>query len=89
MKSWAQSIAPQLLESSNAYGLMLSSINSTLQAVSDQAQRNAHVHKEIEPPVQLAMPSELPSLEVLQADIERARGGLHRLRAQQRQVKWC
>ena len=83
MKSWAQSIAPQLLESSNAYGLMLSSINSTLQAVSDQAQRNAHEEKETEPPVQLAMPPELPSLEVLQADIERARGGLHRLRAQQ------
>ena len=83
MKSWAQSIAPQLLESRDAYGLMLSSINSTLQAVSDQAQRNAHEEKETEPPVQLAMPPELPSLEVLQANIERARGGLHRLRAQQ------
>ncbi|KGG26946.1 hypothetical protein EV14_0184 [Prochlorococcus sp. MIT 0703] len=33
--------------------------------------------------MQLAMTFELPSLEVLQADIERARGGLHRLRAQQ------
>lgn len=83
MKSWAQSIAPQLLESRDAYGLMLSSINSTLQAASDQAQRNADVYQETEPPVQLAMPPELPSLEVLQADIERARGGLHRLRAQQ------
>ncbi|WP_413357805.1 hypothetical protein [Prochlorococcus sp. MIT 1201] len=83
MKSWAQSIAPQLLESRDAYGLMLSSINSTLQAASDQAQRNADVYQETEPPVQLAMPPELPSQEVLQADIERARGGLHRLRAQQ------
>ncbi|WP_413359546.1 hypothetical protein [Prochlorococcus sp. MIT 1201] len=83
MKSWAQSIAPQLLESRDAYGLMLSSINSTLQAASDQAQRNADVYQETERPVQLAMPPELPSLEVLQADIERARGGLHRLRAQQ------
>ena len=29
------------------------------------------------------MPFEIPSLGLLQADIERARGGLHRLRAQQ------
>mgnify|MGYP001185680793 FL=1 len=29
------------------------------------------------------MPFELPSLEMFQTDIERARGGLHRLRAQQ------
>lgn len=83
MKSWVQSIAPQLLKSRDAYGLMLSSINSTLQAISDQAQRNADLHQDTERPVQLAMPLELPSLEVLQADIERARGGLHRLRAQQ------
>ena len=83
MKSWAKSIAPQLLESRNAYGLILSSINSALQAVSDQAQRNADLYQDTERPVQLAMPFELPSLEVLQADIERTRGGLHRLKAQQ------
>ena len=83
MKSWVKSIAPQLLESRDAYGLMLSSINSVLQAMSDQAQRNADLYQETEPSVQLAMPFELPSLEALQADIERARGGLHRLKAQQ------
>ena len=83
MKSWAQSIAPQLLENRDAYGLILSSINSTLQAISEYAQRNAEGYQETERPVQLAMPFELPSQEVLQADIERARGGLHRLRAQQ------
>ncbi len=83
MKSWAKSIAPQLLESRDAYGLMLASINSALQAMSDQAQRNADFYQDTERTVQLAMPFELPSLEMLQADIERARGGLHRLRAQQ------
>ena len=81
MKRWAETTAPQLVGQSSAaaYGLMLTSATATLSSICPPRRPK----REPEPPITLGMPSELPPLEQLQADVERARAGLHRLQARQ------
>ena len=81
MQRWSASMASQLpgQGSAAAYALMLSSINEELSSIRPPRQPK----QEPEPPITLAMPGELPPLEQLQADVERARAGLHQLEARQ------
>jgi hypothetical protein len=58
---------------------MLTSINATLTSIRPPRQPK----QKPEPPITVAMPTELPPLEQLQADVERGRGGLHQLQARQ------
>ena len=79
MKRWAETTAAQLVGQSSAaaYGVMLTTATATLSSIRPPRRPR----QEQEPPITMAMPAELPPLEQLQADVERARAGLHRLQA--------
>jgi len=81
MRRWAADVAQQLPGQSSpaAYSIMVTSINAALSSIRPPRRPK----KAPEPPITMAMPAELPPLERLQADVERARAGLHQLDARQ------